>query len=465
VNSRAPAGAMVACSKCGVQREVGKRCAPCDREKCRRNYEAHRDERIAYSKQYVANHPRGEQEVTCPNCHKIRICKQPKRLVQPCRSCSKNPGICRKCGAARPINTACKPCAAEYRSKHKQQRREYVDCYNNENKDLIRERKRSYYRANRATVLAKQKIRYTEKHAQEVAMRTEPPKKGGRPALDACGICGTPRAPRARCNPCELRRRTTRTGAVVPCSDCGLPREVNAKCNPCQANKSRQYWAALSEEERRDRTKAYYQNHSAERRRKSREWRHAHLEASHARSAAYRAAHPEQTRASWQAYYAANSDRLRARAVAYRIANLDQYRGYVQKRRARKKDALGSHTVAEWRACKYKHGYKCVDCGLREGKEYPKSAGSAWAGKIMRLTLGHLVPLEPTKANGWVRGSDAIFNIAPQCMRCNNKQRSKIHPSVAAFSLFDQHDPEIAKTKGRRHRRKAPIIQDDESAA
>jgi 5-methylcytosine-specific restriction endonuclease McrA len=84
----------------------------------------------------------------------------------------------------------------------------------------------------------------------------------------------------------------------------------------------------------------------------------------------------------------------------------DVGRVHSQNRRALARRA-GKFTPAEWRAvCAQQNGL-CFDCGERR-----------------RLTVGHLIPL----VKG---GPNVISNIVAQCMPCNHKQGTKIHPSVS----------------------------------
>lgn len=68
-------------------------------------------------------------------------------------------------------------------------------------------------------------------------------------------------------------------------------------------------------------------------------------------------------------------------------------------RRARKRSADGSHTLAEWMQLLEQAGYRCFYCGLQSG----------------RLTRDHVIPL--------VRGgSDRISNIRAACAGCNSRK-------------------------------------------
>ena len=157
------------------------------------------------------------------------------------------------------------------------------------------------------------------------------------------------------------------------------------------------------------------------------------------RNLKYRKANPEKVRgwarAAYQkhvakfsarnaARYKADPAKRRAWTLAWIKAHPEHEVALRQKRRARKAGAVGSYTAAEWKAKKKAFGHRCIDCGMREGDKLPD-------GKRMKLTVGHAVPL--------IRGgSNFIGNLIPQCMPCNSRQHAKLHPSVAAFSLFDR---------------------------
>ena len=128
-------------------------------------------------------------------------------------------------------------------------------------------------------------------------------------------------------------------------------------------------------------------------------------------SAKRRAENPEAVaayRAEWLERPGIREKRRAYEARRYQ-ENLDEMRDLrrvgSQNRRALARRA-GKFTRAEWRAvCAQQNGL-CFDCGERR-----------------RLTVGHLVPLSKG-------GLNVISNIVAQCMPCNQKQGTKIHPSV-----------------------------------
>jgi hypothetical protein len=75
------------------------------------------------------------------------------------------------------------------------------------------------------------------------------------------------------------------------------------------------------------------------------------------------------------------------------------------RRRAKKKNAEGSHTFGEWVLLKKQYGYTCPCCGRKEPD--------------IVLTEDHIIPLSQG-------GSDYIENIQPLCRSCNSSKYTKI---------------------------------------
>lgn len=119
----------------------------------------------------------------------------------------------------------------------------------------------------------------------------------------------------------------------------------------------------------------------------------------------------EEILAKQRAYNVANWDtKGKAYRDAWRKKNWDRlkavYNGYYRKRRALLAGAEGTFTEDEWLAITERQHGRCFDCGEER-----------------KLTIGHLVPLSKG-------GSNWPTNIVGQCLRCNSKQGTKIHPSI-----------------------------------
>lgn len=132
--------------------------------------------------------------------------------------------------------------------------------------------------------------------------------------------------------------------------------------------------------------------------------------------ARYRARHPDRALASTLKWQAANRDHVRIEhrrhAAAWRARNPDFYRQYVEANRAqvnaikarhkaRRRGAVGSHSLQEWRDKCSLLGNVCIYCG--EAKP---------------LERDHNVP--PSRG-----GSDFISNILPACRNCNSAKHDK----------------------------------------
>jgi 5-methylcytosine-specific restriction endonuclease McrA len=78
---------------------------------------------------------------------------------------------------------------------------------------------------------------------------------------------------------------------------------------------------------------------------------------------------------------------------------------YEKRRRARKFQNGGSHTIEEWETLKVQYNWTCPHCNKSEPE--------------IKLTQDHIIPLSKG-------GSDNIENIQPLCKSCNSKKGIKI---------------------------------------
>lgn len=108
----------------------------------------------------------------------------------------------------------------------------------------------------------------------------------------------------------------------------------------------------------------------------------------------WRERHPDAHRAENRAYYARDPER-RQRQIESSPNRGDVRKAADARRRARKLDASGSYTSAEWRSLVDLSGGRCAYCGV-----------------VANLHADHRQPL----SRG---GSNAINNIVPACASCN----------------------------------------------
>lgn len=105
---------------------------------------------------------------------------------------------------------------------------------------------------------------------------------------------------------------------------------------------------------------------------------------------------------SYQAeYYEKNTDKVKANVSRYRKANPEKKQYLENKRRARKFENGGSHTLEERRERFRYFGNVCYYCR-----------------RALPLTVDHAIPL----SRG---GTDDIENILPSCQSCNSKKNAK----------------------------------------
>lgn len=131
----------------------------------------------------------------------------------------------------------------------------------------------------------------------------------------------------------------------------------------------------------------------------------------------WRSDNPEKRLEYDRLYRQRHSEQERSRVERWRIENPERVReigrNAANRRHARKKGALGSHTEAEWQAIVARQRGLCVACGLKK-----------------KLTKDHIVPL----SRG---GCDYAWNIAGMCKPCNSRKRANL-PIGTQLSLYDR---------------------------
>lgn len=98
-----------------------------------------------------------------------------------------------------------------------------------------------------------------------------------------------------------------------------------------------------------------------------------------------------------------NAERIREKARIRRKKNPQANRVMCQRRRVRKNNASGYHTVKQWLAVLNQYDGRCLRCGSTEN-----------------ITEDHVLPLNKG-------GSNSIENIQPLCMICNSSKGDTYH--------------------------------------
>lgn len=121
----------------------------------------------------------------------------------------------------------------------------------------------------------------------------------------------------------------------------------------------------------------------------------------------WRKKNPEQSKENTRNYRINNLEKVKAKRKKWAKNNPQKDLFYVKRRRARKMNADGSHTLKEWELLKKDYNYQCPLCKKFEPE--------------VKLTEDHIVPLSKG-------GSDYLNNIQPLCKRCNSIKYNKIIP-------------------------------------
>lgn len=130
--------------------------------------------------------------------------------------------------------------------------------------------------------------------------------------------------------------------------------------------------------------------------------------------AEYRSKNSAYISAKKSSYYLANKEKIRARNTEYKNSNPEKFSVYLRNRRARVKDAEGSHTPADVRAIFERQRGMCASCGVKLFK-----SGAS------KYHVDHVMPL----AKG---GTNWPSNLQCLCPSCNRSKSAKLPEEWAA---------------------------------
>ena len=108
-------------------------------------------------------------------------------------------------------------------------------------------------------------------------------------------------------------------------------------------------------------------------------------------------------------YYQKNKEKINIKSEEWRRKNPERCKAIAKRSRAKRRGAIGSHTLGEWKLLKKRYRFCCPMCKKCEPE--------------IKLTEDHRIPLSKG-------GSDYIENIRPLCLSCNSKKGAKVIGNV-----------------------------------
>lgn len=134
---------------------------------------------------------------------------------------------------------------------------------------------------------------------------------------------------------------------------------------------------------------------------KSREWSAGHREIAANRTRKWYADNKKRHMETTKAYQARNKEVVKARLTRYRKKNADQVRVWKRNYKARKKNAIGTHTAKDIAALMILQRAKCAECRITLGPHH----------------VDHIVPLV-------LGGANSKDNLQLLCPKCNLIKRA-----------------------------------------
>jgi len=115
---------------------------------------------------------------------------------------------------------------------------------------------------------------------------------------------------------------------------------------------------------------------------------------------------PDKKKASRRRWRVKNAEKNRQLANNWAKKNKDYVLHNAKLQKYKRRKAVGSHTLQEWKDLKKSCNYTCQGCGLKEPE--------------IKLTEDHIIPLNKG-------GTNFISNIQPLCKNCNCSKKDNLN--------------------------------------
>jgi len=205
------------------------------------------------------------------------------------------------------------------------------------------------------------------------------------------------------CKKCQAETERKPSGDCKPCA-----RAYSAAwraANPDKVKASNAAWAKANPEKAKAKNAAYRAANPEKAKANSAAWRAANPEKAKSYSAARYADNPEKVKSYSAAYRAANQGKVKANIAAWYAANPEARRIHNNNRRARERNAEGTHTASDIASLMALQKGKCACCraSIKDGYH-----------------VDHIMPLS-------LEGSNDRHNLQLLCPTCN-LQKHASHP-------------------------------------
>ena len=176
-----------------------------------------------------------------------------------------------------------------------------------------------------------------------------------------------------------------------------------AKENPERLNELSRRWAKENPEKYKKISKRWYENNKEHTKKYAKLWREKNPERHKANNKQWREANSEKCKAKSKKWAEENPERIKELSKKWNANNKDRKRMLAARRRARKKNAEGTHTVEDIKWLLKKQKYKCIYCKKSLKKKYH---------------VDHIYPLSKG-------GGNDKFNLQILCPTCNRRKNAK----------------------------------------